>query len=356
MSEVEIIQSLSFSAPMFSALFCAVLCLLYYFSFKKVQRRSYILLITAAFLSGTFCWLGAILCVIDLNAIMKYYIFILLVLMLDQVLLYHFVFRITRTEGNSNISPLHYILPIILCAIFAIAVWQVPPLFSTLFLSLVAIVWLYSIFYVLLGFRRLKNFHREIVNYSADAERISLKWIHILMLLILLSRIIPIVSLTSNHGSFFSYFFMVIGALVPIIQYAMITYNLISDNYVIIETMSEVEIASATNFQTLDRKKFERYMSDNKPYLNPKLRITDVATDFNTNRSYMSAFINRQYNMNFSRYINRLRLEELDRLRTSPQNSRTGNLELVHSAGFSSYRSYLRVKNEEDRFKLLKVF
>jgi hypothetical protein len=60
--------------------------------------------------------------------------------------------------------------------------------------------------------------------------------------------------------------------------------------------------------------------------------------------------------MNFSRFINRCRLKELNRLRLSPDHKENTNMELVLMAGFSSYRSYLRVKNEEDRASVLKEF
>ncbi|MFR1292096.1 MAG: hypothetical protein ACLSB7_07775 [Parabacteroides distasonis] len=46
----------------------------------------------------------------------------------------------------------------------------------------------------------------------------------------------------------------------------------------------------------------------------------------------------------------------LDRLRVSPANAGKTNMELVLMAGFSGYRNYLRVKKEEDRLALLKVF
>ncbi|MEI3096093.1 MAG: hypothetical protein V8T33_07025 [Parabacteroides distasonis] len=48
------------------------------------------------------------------------------------------------------------------------------------------------------------------------------------------------------------------------------------------------------------------------------MRITDLAAGLSTNRSYLSAFINKEYGMNFCRLINRCRLMALDRLRVSP--------------------------------------
>lgn len=73
-----------------------------------------------------------------------------------------------------------------------------------------------------------------------------------------------------------------------------------------------------------------------------------MCLDFGTNSSYLSAFINQEYKMNFSRYINRLRLEELQHLRINPAHKNDNTIDLILHAGFSSYRSYIRVKQTED--------
>ncbi|MDR0506886.1 MAG: AraC family transcriptional regulator, partial [Dysgonamonadaceae bacterium] len=106
----------------------------------------------------------------------------------------------------------------------------------------------------------------------------------------------------------------------------------------------------------IDPEHFARYLLEKKPFLNPQLRITDMAVDLCSNRNYVSAFINREYGMNFSRLINRCRLKELKRLRLSPEHADSTNMELVLAAGFSSYRSYLRVKSREDKAKILSEF
>lgn len=71
-----------------------------------------------------------------------------------------------------------------------------------------------------------------------------------------------------------------------------------------------------------------------------------MCLDFGTNRSYLSTFINQEYKMNFIRYINRPQLEELQHPRINPAHN--NNIDLILHAGFSSYRSYIRVKQTED--------
>ena len=120
------------------------------------------------------------------------------------------------------------------------------------------------------------------------------------------------------------------------------------------QPLSEDENRNSGKY-SIDRKLFERYIQEGKPYLNPKLKITDMCRQLGTNRSYLSTFINREYGMNFSRYINRLRLEELERLRTDPAQKGVKAMELIQHAGFNSYRSYLRTKKMEDEASIIEL-
>ena len=148
---------------------------------------------------------------------------------------------------------------------------------------------------------------------------------------------------------------LLFGALAYFINYLILCFNLLNSNYLIIQP-DALKNDSPSMAASIDRKHFERYLRDKSPYLNPQLRITDLAAGLNTNRSYISEFISKEYQMNFCSLINRCRLNELDHLRLLPSNATKSNMDLVLMAGFSSYRSYLRAKKEEDKLALLKVF
>ena len=102
------------------------------------------------------------------------------------------------------------------------------------------------------------------------------------------------------------------GALPTFVVYLIICYNLITYNYEVIEP--ETEEGEGKSPTTLDRERFERYLRENKPHLNPKACITNLAAGLNSNRTDISCFINQEYGMSFSRFINSLRLKELERL------------------------------------------
>ena len=96
----------------------------------------------------------------------------------------------------------------------------------------------------------------------------------------------------------------------------------------------------------LNKKLFEQYVVGKKMYLNPQLRLTDLTEVFNTNRSYLSRFINDTYGCGFNGYINRLRLRELERLMRLPSNQGKPVSKLYPRAGFANYQVYLRINRE----------
>ena len=101
--------------------------------------------------------------------------------------------------------------------------------------------------------------------------------------------------------------------------------------------------SSSLKKNKLTRKQFEKYIQTTRPYLKADLKITDLVSDLQINRTYISSFINSEYGMNFSNYINTLRFNEFNRLREHPSTKDKSTAELSEMAGFGSYRSYSRV-------------
>lgn len=97
--------------------------------------------------------------------------------------------------------------------------------------------------------------------------------------------------------------------------------------------------------EPLTRERFEKYIGRQKPYLNPQLKITDLVEPLHANRTVISNFVNNTYGMNFNRYINHLRLGELERLQNSGKADGKSKAELIAKAGFASMRNYTRAIN-----------
>lgn len=373
MSKMEIVQSLGFSMPMFAALICCILLAMYKHRCNEPTQRKLIRIMIFTYISAVLCLAGIVLYIVNYKIYVWYNPLFFLVMTFDQVLLYHLMFILTRVGNTRKFNPVHYIIPLAYTILLAVWSFLTPyevqyylvesrgdfvenyRYYSMAHLASVPTFIIYNTIYPLMALRRIKIYKQEIVNYSADEQRNSAKWLYNIILLIWLSLPLTLATLFWHKNVIFNSPLTIIGVLPMIFQYIIICYNLLVGNYVIIKPPTAEEGEDNNNkHSNLNRIRFELYIKKNKPYLDPKLKITDMCTELGTNRTYLSSYINREFGMNFSRYMNRCRLEELDRLRTNPNEKYESGMELVLRAGFSSYRNYVRVKSEEDKTTLLK--
>lgn len=84
----------------------------------------------------------------------------------------------------------------------------------------------------------------------------------------------------------------------------------------------------------------KQVMEEDRLYLNPKLHITDVASILNTNRTYLSKYLNKQLNTTFYDYVNSFRVETACGLLT---NNKKQTLEqIAEECGFNSLSTFKR--------------
>ena len=87
-------------------------------------------------------------------------------------------------------------------------------------------------------------------------------------------------------------------------------------------------------------KKMLVQFNEKKIYLNSQLTILDIGNAVGSNRTYISAIINRQYNQNFCTFVNSYRIEELEkRILENPHLSYDT---LAECCGFGSVNSLKR--------------
>ena len=317
-------------------------------------------------------------------------------MLLTQVTFFHFVFCLTQRRSNEGFSALHYIIPLVIAGVQGVWTLLLPldvtlglieskgvpsadyPAYSTYFLFKIKMRMLYSLVYAVWALVRIYRYRRAVVNYSADEERTPLTWLKALVFITVILVLLPLSMVFHERSYFFSSTFLLpLMSILILVQFALLCFNFVTGNYVQISSgsgsssgsealhprfhaggdfrlhaggVSEKMVGLAmllpeedSSLLLLDEN-FQDFMCSNKPYLNPQLRIIDLAMALGTNRSYLSAFINSTYGVNFSQLINRYRLEEFRRLEQEhPEINKT---ELAVLAGFGSYRSLTRVMRE----------
>lgn len=315
--------------------------------------------------------------------------------LLMVVCCYRYVFQLTTADVRKDISVWHYIAASIVPGILFVYSLFVPfdvqealvrgrgelyegyMLYSVLFLSKPFLLFVYGAVYSVVCFRRLFAYYAMAWRKENEPIRLRL-WVLILMGIMLTMLFfaafmffVPRSQLTSTGG------FLTLIVL-TCSQHVVLGYNAICRNFYLYIIMEEVEgyieevdeiltfieeqIAVAEAKQRKYRRRaklmrspkgklvavpitkrtFESYMQHKKPYLKPQIKITDLVKPLNANRTALSSFVNETYGVNFNRYINRMRIEEMERLKGMPENAELKQAILAKMAGFSSGRHYLR--------------
>ncbi len=375
----EFLQYAGFSAPIVSSLSCLVMLYLYRRQHIKPEEKPLYRILMTYFGAVAILWACSMIYVYCPLLYTRINLVYYIGLFWGQVLFYQFVYTLTCRPGERGFSLLHYLIPFVIVGAFA--VWsafvpfdvqlhlvtsrgQVVPgyeAYSRFFTSRLIFRGIWNLLYTALAFWRLLGYRRAVQNYSANADRSSLSWVT-LLLIISLSLVPPsLLSFICSKQVLISSLLLLIPQIMLVAQHAIICYNMAVGNFIFIfcpqETEEEIKIEEEQQpeenkeEQEHKLKRFERYMREKRPYLNPELKITDLATSMQTNRCTLSGFINRQFGMNFSQYINRLRMQEMKTLRNDPACSRLSEEELACMSGFGTLHSYIRVKKMFEKEK-----
>ncbi len=85
--------------------------------------------------------------------------------------------------------------------------------------------------------------------------------------------------------------------------------------------------------------KLEALNQTQRPYLNPDLTLDELAAMLGTNHTYLSAFINQHYGVNFNEYLNGLRVDYACALLLS-KDPRLSNDQIMECSGFHSRSTF----------------
>ena len=89
-----------------------------------------------------------------------------------------------------------------------------------------------------------------------------------------------------------------------------------------------------------DLLKLKKYMSDEKPFLNPALTIQDISKAMNVPVRELSVLINHQLGQHFYDFVNIYRIENAKEILKDPSKSKVTILEILYEVGFNSKSSF----------------
>jgi AraC-like DNA-binding protein len=356
-------RALAFSFPLVCALVCLTITALDVKRSTHIVRRKIYYKALWAFGIAVVIWCGFVLHSISHLAFVWAIPLLGPVIMVGYVLFYQLTCTITNT-GEQTDRPrvsqaVHYIVPAFMAVILLVVMFTVPiearvesiygKYRGLLSPWLMIIVLIYSSLYPAMALRELYRYRQKEKAGAVSGHHIAIRRLFWAMGVEMIVMPFPIFGLILGLSPFVDIGLWWFIAVLPSFSvYLVLCKNLLSDNYVIVDPDNPEDQKTPEIELRLSRQRVDQYMETKKPYLNHAFRITDMAEDLFTNRAYMSAFINKEYGMNFNSFVNGYRLRELEKLKeeAAEKKQRVATMQLIMNVGFSNYRSYIRVKNK----------
>lgn len=208
--------------------------------------------------------------------------------------------------------------------------------------------------YSMLSYRLTVKHKQKVENHFSYHEGISLKWLHYCILsvvLVFLSAII-IFMLRDLLNVPFPFnpeyiFYTIMIVFIFYIGYFGIKHENIFINNPLPEYQETEKKSLAEKYKKSGMKedvakqlyeKLLQFMEEKKPYLEPKLCLSELAGRLEMSTNQLSQIINQYAGVNFHDFVNKYRVEEF--LRKAAKNKHFSFLALAIDAGFNSKSSF----------------
>ena len=216
--------------------------------------------------------------------------------------------------------------------------------------------------YLLASFLALKKHSKSISNHFSYTENIDLKWLRyviiamfVLWSTIIVANILYQFDVVLNYRLGDNIIFTVLTVIVFLTAFygikQQIIYSPLSTSTANSQHYSKDSDPEVSNKQYLHSglskeqseahlKRLLYYMQEEKPYVNGKLSLGDVADYLNISTNHLSQVINENLGINFFNFINGYRIELIKQKMLDPNNSHLTLLGMAYDSGFNSKSSF----------------
>lgn len=218
--------------------------------------------------------------------------------------------------------------------------------------------------YLYLGYENINKFDREIKNFYSNVTNKNICKVRGVLFAFVFASIISIVSSAIGKDYFIDKPFLL---MVPSITHSIFLIAIVYVGYKQSFTVSDYkkELLLVPSHDTLDdmeksvenhnfhshspKELLEKLLEKDKIFINPDLRITDVAKFMGTNRTYVSRIVNEDLHTNFNDLINKCRVEYAKELMNNDNYNHLTLSDIAFKSGFSTTSSFYRIFNNFEK-------
>lgn len=285
-----------------------------------------------------------------------------------------YLYVLTLTTGLTKLRWFDYLhaLPVVLLVLRMVPFFLLPGPEKVAFVNQLAIernllmnvvllsIMLSGVLYIIFSLILLRKFRKKLASNYSYTDKINLDWLRNLILGMVVVWTIVVVGhsldnvLNIDIGPATDFLiYLSLSAFVLVIGYFGIQQTDIFAGRIPMEITAkkagEVVKTDSERYQKSGLKaaqaekllsELQNYMQQDKPYLDHKLTLTDLANALKIHPNYLSQVINDKLNMNFYDFINKARLDEFLKMVNSPKSKHLTILALALDSGYSSKSSF----------------
>ena len=259
-------------------------------------------------------------------------------------LYYIYIKQLTSSE-SSVAGSLWYMIPALMVAVcnwmgfIELSQWAHKGVFMV---QVIMICWL--------GVRRLNRFDHQLKEVYADTEDTTTEPLRTLLICFVMTSVISS-GFNAIGRQYFatSVWLLAIPSILFSTMLFAVSYVGYSRKYIALQLHEDMEDEDAEQKQNDETEpatadKFgpilKRMMEEQQLYLQPDIKINELAQQVGTCRTYLSNYLNQELGVSFSDYINRQRIEYAKALMAQSPNLTLA--EVAVASGFASVTSFVR--------------
>ena len=191
-------------------------------------------------------------------------------------------------------------------------------------------------FYLIWTLVQIPRYHRMLREHFSYTDNINLNWLRTILVSFYVILGLWLVSCVALHLNIEALYMLLSLALWMTICYYLYRHGRVLDELKAEAPQPAVEAEPA--LPDLGAR-IEQLFRDKRVFLNPQLKVSDIARACNTNRTYVSNYFNQEVGSTFYEYVNRLRIDYACTLLREGGDT----LKVVaEQSGFNSQQSFIR--------------
>lgn len=205
--------------------------------------------------------------------------------------------------------------------------------------------------FLILGRKLVLTHNKRISNFYSNTENRKLDWVNLFLYSFFATSLMSIIFNLIGRPVFNnSEALLLIPSGIFSILLFLIGFQGYMQNYLAVEMGEEERLPSELSMkeynQAILKERLLALFGQGNIYKQNDLKITQVALQLQTNRTYVSNLINSEFKCTFSEFVNQYRIQEAKKLLDSSKHQNYTLDFIADAAGFGSVNSFIRIFKE----------